>query len=48
MNDNYSVYKDKNGSWKGKRDGNSRASVTGSTQKVVTQLSVIKNEDNRQ
>lgn len=31
----YSVYKDENGTWKGKRDGSSRASISGRTQQEV-------------
>ncbi|AMO58128.1 DUF2188 domain-containing protein [Endozoicomonas montiporae] len=36
MSDNdYSVYRGKDGKWRGKRQGASRSSVTGSTQKEV-------------
>lgn len=36
MSDNdYSVYKDEDGTWKGKRDGADRASVRGQTQSEV-------------
>ncbi|EGQ7900825.1 DUF2188 domain-containing protein [Vibrio parahaemolyticus] len=33
--DDYNVYQDSDGTWKGKREDASRASVTGSTQKEV-------------
>ncbi len=33
--DDYNVYQDNDGTWKGKREDASRASVTGSTQKEV-------------
>ncbi|HDM8156652.1 TPA: DUF2188 domain-containing protein [Vibrio harveyi] len=33
--DDYNVYQDSDGTWKGKRGDASRASVTGSTQKEV-------------
>ncbi|CAH1235000.1 conserved hypothetical protein [Vibrio harveyi] len=33
--DDYNVYQDCDGTWKGKREDASRASVTGSTQKEV-------------
>lgn len=35
MNDNYSVFKDKNGRWNGKKDNSNRASVVGDNQKEV-------------
>ncbi|MBW8185799.1 DUF2188 domain-containing protein [Shewanella nanhaiensis] len=33
--DDYNVYQDSDGTWKGKREDASRASVTGATQKEV-------------
>ncbi|HAV1415084.1 DUF2188 domain-containing protein [Vibrio parahaemolyticus] len=33
--DDYNVYQDSDGTWKGKREDASRASITGSTQKEV-------------
>lgn len=35
MKDNYSVFKDEDGKWKGKRDDSNRASVVGDTQRDV-------------